>query len=287
MLIGYSMPEVLGYGVASTLSGGGFLGSTQDGLFDGLPARVARLQWPTTTGTLTDHMRIILAFNGGQAPLRLAAVRGLTLPVGTLLQVDLCQGISGLTVVASQTQRAVRFADGSVGAWFIFPSTSPTADRADLLVWNDVSGAAAIAANQVFEIGEFSAMRCVDTHMQEDWGDEFIDPTESNLSRDAQPSSVPRLGYRKVDVSLSAATHAECFGGGLGGGMDWAQLRDAFAGDRPVIAMPRWRDGSGAVVQSLVNATAVYGTARMGKVQHLGGDYYSASVAFTESPALS
>lgn len=280
------MPAVLGYGVGSTLGGGGFLGGTQDGLYDGVPSRVARLQWPTTAGVLTDHMRIFLTFSGGLAPLRLFAVRGLTLPAGTMLRVELYLA-AGPTYVTLQNQRAVRFPDGSVGAWFLFPSTTPNVDRADLLVFNDVNGVAAIAADQVFEIGEFAAMRCVDTTMQEDWSDEFIDPTESSMTRDSQPASIGRLGYRKVEVNLSAATYSECYSGGLSGGMDLAQLRDAFSGDRRVMAVPRWRDDTGAVVQSLLDTTAVYGTARMGKVQHLGGDYYAASVVFTEAPARS
>lgn len=287
MLIGFSMPSVVGYNYATTLSGGGFIGSTQSALHDGLPARVARMQWPTSVGVIADHMRIVLLLSGGVSSLRVAAVRGLTLPVGTKLQLDFLNGHTGFTLVATQVQRAVRFADGSVGAWFLFPESTPAADRVDLVVYNDINGATAIAANQYFDIGEIVAMRCADIDIQEDWADESIDPTETTLTRDSQPASIGRLSYRKIDVNLSASAYAQVYGSGLAGGMDWAQLRAAFAGDAPVIAMPRWRDDSGAVSQGLINSTAVFGTARMGKVLHLGGDYYSAGVTFTESPAAS
>lgn len=282
MLIGYSQGEIPSVATIGGAGGGRFLNGTQSGLVDGIPARVARLIWYTTAGTTATTLSIPLSF-AQERNHRIAVVLGLTLPPGTLMRVRLKDALSN--VVAFIDQRAVRFANGSTGAWFVFPVGTPASKLADLVIFNDVNGVASIAANQVFDIGEFAVMPAVDIAIQEDWSDESNDPTETTLTRDSQPASVGRLPYRKVEANLSASSYGQVYSAALEGGMDWAKVRQAFAGDSPVIAIPRWRDASGALVQDLVNATGLFGTARMGKVQHLGDDIYSAGLTFTESPA--
>ena len=282
MLIGYSTSEIPQIATIGGPFGGRFLNGTQSGLVDGIPARAARMIWFTTAGNTSTTLTIPIAFSQPRKN-RIAVVLGLSLPVGTLMRVRLKDALSN--VVAFIDQRAVRFANGSTGAWFVFPAGMPDSKLVDLIIFNDVNGVAAIAANQVFDIGEFAVMLAVDIAIQEDWADESIDPTETTLTRDSQPASVGRLPYRKVDANLSASSYGQVYGAALDGGMDWTKLRQAFAGDTPVVAIPRWRDESGALVQDLVNATGLFGTARMGKVQHLGDDIYSAGVTFTESPA--
>lgn len=282
MLIGYSSGAQASVATIGGAGGGRFLNSTEDGLVDGLPARVARLEWFVAAGTTATALTIPVSY-GAAYPHRLAVVRGLTLPAGTLMRVSLLDASSA--VVAYLDQRAVLFGDGTVGAWFIFPAGTLPSKFAELSIYNDINGVASITSAEVFEIGEFAVMPLVDIAIQEDWSDESIDPTETTLTRDSQPASVVRLPYRKVEVMLSASTYAQAYDGALDGGMDLVRLREAFAGDAPVVAIPRWRSEAGVLVQSLVDSTAVFGTARMSKLQHIGGDYYDAGVVFTESPA--
>lgn len=284
MLIGYSTGLQAQVATIGGAGGGRFLNQTQDGLIDGLPARVARLEWFVAAGTTATNLTIPVNL-GGLKPHRLAVVRGVTLPVGTAIRVSLKDATGVLITFIDQ--RLVRFSDGSVGAWYVFPAGTPPSSYADLSIFNNVFGVVGITSAQVFEIGEFAVMPAVDLAIQEDWSDEYVDPTETTLTRDSQPASVARLPYRRIEVTTSAATYEQAYRGALEGGMDLAQLRDAFAGDAPVIAIPRWRNDAGALVQSLVNSTAVFGTARMTRLQHMGGDLYSSGAIFTESPAAS
>lgn len=286
MLFGYAMPTVLGVGYSATQSGGGFLGSTIDGLVDGIPARRARLQWMSVAGNTGDHMRVPIFFTGAAVQLRVVCVLGLTLPAGLRIQLDLVNGHPGLNVVATLSADTVQFADGTVGAWFVFPETVPVSNRVDLLIFNNVSGVASIAAGTTFEIGEVAAMSALDIEIERDWGDERIDPTESELSRDSQPLSVGRQPYRRYEFTLVADAANAVRGAGLAGGMDWNRLRAACSADARVIAVPRWRTPAGAVDSAALHATALYGTARFGRVTHLGGDYYNAAVTFQEAPAI-
>ena len=278
MLIGYSSKAT----VSVTPALGPFASSTEDGLIDGFPTRVARLFWFIFETDITQSMTIQLSFSF-PVPNRIAVVRGITLPVGTLLRVALRNAAD--VVIATVDQRVVQFTDGSRGAWFVFPEGTANSKYADLLIFDDVNGSTSgLSSGEVFDIGEFAVMPCVVVANSADWSDEFVDPTEATLSRDSQPATVVRTGYRKIEASVSASSYEQCYGGGLEGGMDLVQLREAFAGDRRAIAIPRWHPGTGILSQALVNATAIYCTVRMGRVQHLGGDYYSVPITFTEVP---
>lgn len=284
MLIGHSMPAVQSTGFAASQSGGGFLGLTSDGLYDGVPTRKARLQWMDTAGTTADSLSMRLYFSSA-AVFRLGCVLGLTLPVGTLVQIALYDGHGLTTLVASASTRCVAFADGTIGAWFVFAAGLAACNAAVVRVYNDVTGVASIAANAIFEVGEVAVMPAVDIELGSDWSDDLVDPTEVILTRDSQPASIPRRPYRRLDTQLVVDGRGRVREAGLVGGMDWIRLRSAMTQDRRVIAIPRWRTDAGAVDQGEVNATALYGTARLGKITHVGGDYYTATAAFIESPA--
>lgn len=286
LLLGYAMPTVLSVSYTASQSGGGFLGTTSDGLTDGIPARNARLQWMSVAGGGTDYMRLIILFSGASVSLRAACVLGLTLPPGTQLRVDFMAGHSTPATVATSAARTIRFADGTTGAWFVFPPGLSAVNRCDLVIFNDVDGAASIAAGTVFDIGEIAAMPALEIEIEREWGDERIDPTESEISRDSQPLSVGRQSYRRYEMTLVADSAAAVRGGGLAGGMDWDKLRAALLGDARVMAVPRWQTPLGAVDTAALHATAIYGVGRLGRVTHLGGDYYNAPITFQEAPAI-
>ncbi len=285
MLIGHSMPTTTislpGTAIWLTTDGGA-------ACVDGFPTRRARLLWRNdAVPSLFHYVSPVLAF-AGAAQIRLFAVLGLlNVPPGTIVEIwgsrsgdtdwpyDFGGGNSGLVA---------QFADGTRGAWFVLPTTADPVVGIELRIYNSFSvGTWATPATQV-EIGEVVAMPAVDIELASDWSDELVDPTEVNLTRDSQPRSVARLPYRRIEGGLTVDGRAAVRGGGLGGS-DWAQLRFAMSGNRRVVAIPRWRTNAGAVDQAEVNATALYGTGRLGKVLHAGGDYYNASIAFVESPA--
>jgi len=265
MLIGHSMPAVVGMSLANatwlTADGGA-------ALVDGKPARVARLQ-------ATGNPVITLDFAEPFTP-RVIGLLGL---VGIAPGASIT--VAGAAAAAlggnAATQTAVRFADGSVGAWIVTDGTAAT----DQLV-------VTIAGMGVIDIGEVVAMPAVDVDINRDWQSGHVDPSELLRGRGSQVSSIRRQDYRTFSATLSPAGAAAARAGALTGGMDWGQLRRATAGGQRSVAVPRWRvPGSQAVDASEVQATALYGVCKLPSIAHLGGDYYGAEIDFEEVPALS
>jgi hypothetical protein len=286
MLIGFSMPAVQAVVLSGSPAGAALLGDTQDGLYDGFPAREARLQWMTGGGqTTASALRLSLRFAGSAVQLRLAAVLGLRLPIGTRVVAELYTAHAG-TLVASVDTRVVQLPGGATGAWFVWPASVGTALRFDLVIYNDVNGVASIAAGTVFEIGELIAMRAVSIDIQSDWTLDTVDPSDGDISRDSQRLLVTRTPYRRLETALSAVTFAGAYAGGLTGGLDLEQLRVALAGDRRCAAVPRWTANGTAVDLSMARVTALYGVGRLAATEHQGGDYFAAGFAVDEQPAV-
>ena len=282
MLIGYSTGEIPEIANIGGPFGGRFLNGTQGGLVDGIPARVARLIWFTTAGNTSTTLSIPTLF-AQERNNRIAAVLGLSLPVGTLMRVRLKN--ASTTVVAFIDQRAVRFSDGSTGAWFVFPFGTPASKFADLVIFNDVNGSALIAANQVFDIGEFAVMPAVDIELERGWSFENIDPSERERSRDSQLNEVARPPYRSFEGRLVAHEFNQAYAGGLADGMDLQKLAISMSAGGRAIAIPRWLATANTPDQNQINATATYGAGRLGKIEHLGGIYYGADIVVEQCPA--
>jgi hypothetical protein len=287
MLIGHSMPVIANCLLAATKAGSAFLGNTVDGLYDRNPAREARMQWMTQGGQNTgDHLRIILLFAGAARQIRIAAALGLRLPSGTYVRAELYDTHAATTVVGVSQGRLSELPGGAIGRWFVFPETVGAALRLDLLVYNDVNGAAAINAGTVFELGEIVAMQAADIWIESGWTDEWIDPTESELTRDSQPVRNTALAYRRFESTLSTDAYGSVYGGGLPGGTDWQILSRSLAGDARGVAIPRSRGPGGAIDLDLVQRHARYGVGRVGAIGHMGGDNYSAPFELDEVPAV-
>lgn len=260
MLIAYSAPTL----PAITLAGAAWL--TADGgaaCIDGKPARRAR-----ANGTPTITLTYAAAF----VP-RVIAVLGLRgVSVGDAVVAT--TGAGGALGGNAATQTAVRFADGSIGAWIVTDGAVSTS-----------TVRIALGTTGTIDIGELAAMAAVDIDIEDDWAIDTIDPTATERTVGSQPSGVPRLPYRTLESTLAAAPLAQVRGGGLAGGMDWDQLRAAMAGNRRIAVAPRWHTPAGAVDADELNRTAIYGTARIGAIVHRGGNYYSAPLTVHEAPA--
>jgi hypothetical protein len=283
MLIGYLMPPISGV----TLTGAGAAWLTADGhaaLFDGKPARRARLQWLNdATPATTQSVKLTVAFVAAFTP-RLVALLGLAnVPAGVLVQLHGAggAGLGGNT----QTQRTVQFADGSVGIWLVTDGLQAISSL-EVSIFNDQHGATWATSETTIDIGELVAMPAVDVEIEPGWQEEVVDPTETNLTRAAQVVSSRRQAYRRLEASLTADSGAQVRAGGLAGGVDWQRLRAAFVGDQRMAAVPRWLLAGGSVDGAEANRTAVYGVARMGAMSHLGGDFYGASMSVQEVPGL-
>lgn len=260
MLIGHSMPEVTNI----ALAGGSWL--TSDGgaaLFDGKPARVARLN---ASGTPA----ITATFAASFKP-RIVGVLGLKgVEPGAAVRVTSPASLGGNAGSAV----AVRFADGTVGAWIV---TDGEVSTSSLTV--TVAGAGAV------DIGELVAMPAGEVEIERAWEFHLLDPTELTRGRASQVTAPRGTPYRTFRAPLAAVGPAKAQAL-LGEDMSWQQLQAAVAGARRAVGIPRWRLPDGSLDESGINSTAIYGICRLPLIGHMGGNYFTGEVEFEEVPAI-
>ena len=289
MLIGYSMPAVS----AIALSGGaGYAWLTSDNgsaCYDGKPARRARLRWRNDAVPAIGHT-LSITLDIASTPLRVVAALGLkNVPAGAKVEVYGKRAADAGTTYnfgGGNTGTVQLFADGTAGLWFVLPAAATAVTKIEFRLFNDNAGATWAIPATTLDIGELVAMPAVEIDHEPNWTDEPVDPSLSNLSLAAQPSTVRRQAYRRLECSMTPDGVAKARAGGLANGMDWSRLRVAMFADGRVVGIVRWLTSAGAIDTAELHQTAIYGTARMGGTSHLGGNYYGASVAFQEVPAL-
>lgn len=249
MLIGYSMPAVN----AVNLSAGSAWLTADNGsaLFDGKPARATRL-----------------ARSSGSPTINVTLASAIVVRVVGLLGLNLSEGVVVSVGATSATTRLL--ADGTVACWLLLPVAAATAAVSVVIT----------TAQATVQIGELVIMPAVEVPLGSDWSVERIDPSESILSVASQVGTNPRQPYRRLTANVSIDSAAAARGGGLANGMDWDRLGAALTQDKRCVAIPRTTDAAE------VARTAIYGTGRLGQIQHLGGDYYGTSLMVAESPAV-
>lgn len=282
MLLGHSMPAVTAVSFSASLSGGGFLGGTQDGLYDQAPSRVARLSWMSTAGGTDAELRFTLQFTG-LSRVRLVGLLGVTLPPGLLVVAELFDGATQISG-ASEILRALPPANAR-GAWFIFSDNVAPCDRVRITFYNDLDGSTAIAANQIFEVGEVVAMDAVDIELGSDWSIAPVDPSDVRYTRDSQAAINQRDLYRLFTGTLTVQPFEGAFSDGLPGAQDLVGLQAALSGDRRCVAIPRYKFPTGLVDMSRVVPLTLYGRGQLSKIAHIGGDNFTAEIMVQELPA--
>ncbi|HEY0913754.1 MAG TPA: hypothetical protein VGE22_02685 [Solimonas sp.] len=269
MLISYSMPSISG----STLTGAAWL--TADGaaaLWDGKPARRARLQW-SAGSSLDAFVKITLAFTG-TAALRVLALLGSNLPAGVRIDFRGAGG-DGLGGTCDNA-RTTTMPDGTTGAWAIARANEPAETGVEILIYNDCNGVPWAANGTTIDIGEVWAAPAVEIAHKPDWGNELQDPSELTLTLLSQPNSVRRASYRTLDVPITAAAGAEVYSQGLGNGMDWYALQRQLAGNARCAVVVR---------RTSTYQLAQYGIGQLASIRHVGGDNYEGQFRHQEVPA--
>lgn len=292
MLIGYSMPSV----TAIALGGGaGTAWMTTDGgaaCHDGKPARRARFRWRDDGAPAIAHTVSITLTWAIATQVRVVAVLGLkNVPAGVKVEIyGKRPADAGTTYdfTGGNAGTVVQLVDGSFAAWFVLPAAVEPVQKVEFRFYNDLAGATWATAATLVDAGELVAMPAVDIPHESDWNDEPVDPTDSaTLTNSAQPTSVRRQAYRRINATLTAGSAAEVRGAALANGMDWERVRAALLGDQRCCCIPRWATTAGAVDVAALHRTALYGTGRIGAIEHLGGDHYGATTGFQEAPAAS
>ncbi len=268
MLISYSMPAI----ADDSLTGGTWLTADgADALWDGKPARRARLQW-SAGSTLVGAVKIVLTFDT-PTPLRVLALLGTTLPVG--VRVDF-RGAGGDGLGGTcDNARTVQMPDGTVGVWAIARANEPAETGVEILIYNDCNGVPWAANGTTIDLGEVWAAPAVEVAHKSDWGNELQDPSELVLTQLSQPSTVRRAAYRMLDIPITAATGAEVYSGGLGG-LDWYALQRRLAGNARCAVVVR---------RTPTFQIAQYGIGQISAIRHVGGDLFEGQFRHQEVPA--
>lgn len=257
MLIAYT-PFAWAAQPTVAIAGGAWL--TTDGgaaCVDGQPGRMARYQAagvPTITITYP-----------AAATLRIAAVLGIK---GAAAGAAVSVTAGGVTVNGVLR----RMFGGTLGCYLLINGAAPGA----VVTFRLPAG--------TVDVGELVALPATETGHESDWSVERVDPSESARNRGSGLTTAARVPFRRLECNLEVVGKTQVRHGGLPGGVDLDLLAELLAGDRRCIFVPRY-GRTGATDVDELNATAIYGAARLARSQHAGGDWYRSSAWAEEVPA--
>lgn len=288
MLVGYSRPDVDSW----TISGTGASIDTDDAaLTNGRPGGVTRFTWLSGSQTTSSVVTLDASWPTAQATKpRIIAVLGITLPVGTLVKVQFPDGSGGWQDPAGGnfSQRVQALPDGSRAVWMVVDAPASNIETLRLEFYNDVDGAATIAADSEFDIGEIWFSPAVTLNLKAgEWDLYPVDPTVVNVSLSRQPWFVPRQQYRVLEGPLVAEDTAMIRKGGLENGMDLELLLAALSGGNVGAFIPRRTDDTGAFDEDELHRTAIFGYVDPGatSIPNVRGPNFEGEWRSTEIPA--
>lgn len=266
---------------AWNITSGAWIDST--GLTDRSPATTALFTWPA--GTQTTSTTVILDAQFDAQAIGGLAILGTDLPVGTLVQVSgKRQGDAGFTYALggnSAGQRVVQMPDGSRAVFFLFSAGLDPLIGVQITIYNDVSGAVAIAAGQQITIGEIAAGTVVAIDHDKGAQLRIVDPSKDGRTLAAQDNRVQRKGYRAWKAKPTYGTRDDAVGGTLTGAPDWQTLQAKLQAD-PYVVLTIYADTADRIQQ-----TSIFGrVTQFPDLESLAGPYYGPSeIAVEEIPA--
>lgn len=273
MLVGHEVPDDL----SVAISGSGASIDTDDSvLFDGHPASPTRMTWLSGAQTTASELDLTITWTTAIKP-RILAILGPTLPVGTLVS---CRFDSGgatydLDPGGNSDQRIMLLPRGRRAVWMVFPQPAAAITGLQLQFFNDVDGAASIAASSEFEIGEIAVMPAVELVLARGWDVSTVDPSKHRRSRGQQLHTSRRLAYDRLAGRLVPTYVDEVKQQALDNGMDWELLLAALEGGARGACIPRWADAGGNVDPDRLHRNAYYGSCvDLPKITHTAGDWF-------------
>jgi hypothetical protein len=284
MLIAHSMPAVSGV----ALSGGaGAAWLTSDGhaaLFDGKPARKARLQWRNDATPVTTHsVTLAVTFAAAIVP-RVVCLLGLSCGAGVKVEV---RGAGAVALGGNAvTQRTVLLPDGTVGLWIVTDGAA-SVDGLEVAIFNDQNGATWATSSTALDIGELGAFKAADLPAQLDLQDALEDGTQFGATLAMQPAHVPRAARRRVTCAVNLTNTA----GTYTATDSLAALRTSLRGGAKaaLVPMPRAPQAgmTGPLDVALIHAQAVFGYAATGAIAYVAGSlgFWTMPIEIIEAPA--
>jgi hypothetical protein len=280
MLIAYSLPDDWTYTISTS-----FLTSDVELLHDFAPAEKVRFTWDDTDPQSTGNTVILSGTRATAFVPRGGCILGATLPAGLKVEImgkrALDAGFSYALGGNSLTQKTVKFADGSIGLFWVFDDGLDPIVAYQVTFYNDVAGSPSIEPEAAVDIGQIvvAPMLNIPHELKWSWRRNTTSLTSRTLG--AQVQFVPRTGYRVGKMKAKIQGIEEARSGGLANGMDWEQFLARLAESPFSIVVPRWGDIADA------QRTAAFGLVdSLPSVAQAVGDFYEMSdLSFEEIPA--
>lgn len=275
-LIGFGQPSA-----TATISGtGASFDTSTDQLFDSQPGSVTRCTAVSGAQTTASVTKIQLTFTSATA-IRILTMLGVTLPTGLKVTVaGKRTGDSGYPYALSGnalTQRLVTFADGSVGAWWVFPAANTALVGLEISLFNDVGGSSPLSASYEFDIGEIGAFQGLDVRVKRTLKDSLEDPSRLRRSPANQPNKFFRRPYRVLAADITPVASITAL----------RSLRYTLATTTTCAFIPQFvTPGTTTLDPDLLHETAMFGTmtAPLNFDTIADGLYWQGSMQFQEYP---
>jgi hypothetical protein len=251
MLIGYGQPSDIAWTIHGT--GAAFV-TASSYLSDGRPGLPTRITWLSGAQTTARYLTLRAEWSDA-LDVRVLALVGVTLPVGTKIAVSVDEGSPSAPITFAYTPRVVRFPGGSRGVFIAIPEAQVSPVTAvEIHIYNDVNGVASIAAGASIDIGEAFVGAAYDVPIRPSPTWKPNDPSLTRRSESSQPWPVTRLPFRTFACEIVPRTEDQAWG-------TLDELVADIGGAQPIVVIPSERDENQALDPALMNRFAIYGYA--------------------------
>jgi hypothetical protein len=261
---------------------------------DGQPDTNARFTWGTGTQTTASTFRLRADWTIGQAP-GVFLLSNLSLPPGTridcfLRRVGDAPGSYTYQPAAwiSSTRVFAHPRGGGRSALFWFKPGATAILGVEFRIFNDVNGAASIAAGTAFTIGEAVApLQTTEIDVGPDVAWPWIDPTTTKINWNEAPRPTPGSPYRQLTFKLPADRQLRYYGDPADpNALDYEELLSWIDRGQMAVYIPRYLDESAAFSSYMAHRTALIGMAtKLPNITHASGpNFTSDACTVLEAP---
>lgn len=266
MRLAYLPPDDWTY----ALAGGAWVSDVR--LHNRIPRERTRVRY--TAGATTASKLVITATRPTPFSPRAGAMLSLVgVPVGTKVEiVGVAAAGGGLFDIGgnSKSQRVGYLPDGSTGIVWDFNAGLVATVGYSLAIFNDVNGAAAFAADTLFEIGEIVVAPAVTLPHEMGWGQGRVDPSKVDRTAGGSIARVRRPNWRKMTVRPLFGDEDQARSGALENGLSYERLLSILADD-PFVLVIEEPDRGAALIQS----SALFGiVTKLPDLNSVSGPYF-------------
>lgn len=280
MLISYAMPAI----ASSDIVDGAWATSDEgSALFDGKPARRARVLWNAGT-SIYSYVSIPVTF-AAPSLLRVFALLGTSMPPGVRIAFKTPTGGSfgGNTSDVFTTYQP----DQTTAAWGIGDQDTISDAGCTIRIYNDCNGETWISDWESFDLGEVWLAPAVTVGIRDGWDVQTTDPAVFNRTRAGQLNVARQSAYRVLTAAFAGLSTGSARGEGLANGMDMDRLVSALRGGARCAVVPHYRDMITRELDGQAAArSAIYGYAsQLPNVANISRGWFSGQLVVEEIPA--